>query len=147
METIAAFEQLINSLNFFVDAYESLAELTSVVHRLSEFTDNTEKALSIDAGHAAFGYRRLRQRKNFLVRKSREIIFIATPVFVNSQTGSTKQTIGAEYFHLANNSGLHLIKKHLPNAGIVSVGHRSTIFALHDKELNLSGGSWKLRTI
>ena len=34
-----------------------------------------------------------------------------------------------------------LIRKRLPNAGIISVGHRSTLFALHDKELNLNGGS------
>ena len=40
-----------------------------------------------------------------------------------------------------------LIRKNLPNAGIVSVGHRSTLFALHDKELHLSNGSWRLRVI
>ena len=37
-----------------------------------------------------------------------------------------------------------LIRKNLPTAGIVSVGHRSTLFALHDKELHLSNEGWKL---
>ena len=40
-----------------------------------------------------------------------------------------------------------LLRKNLPNIGIVSVGHRSSLFALHDKELHLSDGGWQLRTI
>ncbi len=41
-----------------------------------------------------------------------------------------------------------LLKKNLPNATIVSVGHRSTLFQVHDVELNLDGaGNWKVRDI
>ena len=41
-----------------------------------------------------------------------------------------------------------LIKKELPNCGIVSVGHRSTLFVQHETELHLAGdGTWKLRPI
>ena len=41
-----------------------------------------------------------------------------------------------------------LLRQELPEMGIVSVGHRSTLFAQHDEELHLDGdGTWKLRTI
>ena len=41
-----------------------------------------------------------------------------------------------------------LLKRELPAASIVSVGHRSTLFAQHDTELHLDGdGSWQLRPI
>ena len=42
----------------------------------------------------------------------------------------------------------HLLKKILPNATIISVGHRSTLFNVHDTELNLDGGgNWTARAI
>ena len=41
-----------------------------------------------------------------------------------------------------------LIKRELPEVSIVSVGHRSTLFAQHQLELHLSGnGDWQLRPI
>ena len=41
-----------------------------------------------------------------------------------------------------------LIKRELPQVSIVSVGHRSTLFAQHDTELHLAGdGSWQLRPV
>ena len=41
-----------------------------------------------------------------------------------------------------------LLREQLPKATIVSVGHRSTLFKLHDVELNLDGaGNYSLRTI
>ena len=41
-----------------------------------------------------------------------------------------------------------LLRQELPNMGIVSVGHRSTLFAQHQDELHLAGdGSWLLRPI
>jgi len=41
-----------------------------------------------------------------------------------------------------------LIKKELPHASIISVGHRSTLFAQHEDELHLTGsGSWKWQPI
>ena len=41
-----------------------------------------------------------------------------------------------------------LLKEKLPRATIVSVGHRSTLFEVHDTELKLDGtGGWKLREV
>ena len=41
-----------------------------------------------------------------------------------------------------------LLREQLPKATVVSVGHRSTLFKLHDVELNLDGaGNYNLRTI
>ena len=41
-----------------------------------------------------------------------------------------------------------LIKKELPMTSVVSVGHRSTLYAQHEMELKLAGdGSWKLQPI
>ncbi len=41
-----------------------------------------------------------------------------------------------------------LLKKRLPGLSIVSVGHRSTLFAQHEEELHLTGdGSWTLQPI
>ena len=41
-----------------------------------------------------------------------------------------------------------LLKSSLPESSIVSVGHRSTLFAQHETELHLSGdGTWQLRPI
>ena len=41
-----------------------------------------------------------------------------------------------------------LIKTRLPELSIVSVGHRSTLYAQHDEELHLTGdGGWSLQPI
>lgn len=41
-----------------------------------------------------------------------------------------------------------LLKEKLPSATIVSVGHRSTLFEVHDTELNLDGtGGWQVREV
>ncbi|MDY6268070.1 MAG: ABC transporter ATP-binding protein/permease [Selenomonadaceae bacterium] len=41
-----------------------------------------------------------------------------------------------------------LLKRRLPGLSIVSVGHRSTLFAQHEKELHLTGdGGWSLQPI
>lgn len=41
-----------------------------------------------------------------------------------------------------------LLRRQLPEMSIVSVGHRSTLFARHEEELHLFGdGSWQIRTI
>ena len=41
-----------------------------------------------------------------------------------------------------------LLRTRLPGLSIVSVGHRSTLFAQHDEELHLTGdGSWDVRAI
>lgn len=41
-----------------------------------------------------------------------------------------------------------LLKKNLPDATVVSVGHRSTLFQVHDTQLNLDGaGNWTVREI
>ena len=40
-----------------------------------------------------------------------------------------------------------LIASELPKTGIVSVGHRTTLLALHDRQLALEGGAWSLRPL
>jgi putative ATP-binding cassette transporter len=40
-----------------------------------------------------------------------------------------------------------LVKKHLPDTTVISVGHRSTLNAFHDKNLHLAGGSWQMKDI
>jgi len=41
-----------------------------------------------------------------------------------------------------------LLGRELPGLSLVSVGHRSTLFAQHEEELHLAGdGSWELRPI
>ncbi|MCR5563907.1 MAG: ABC transporter ATP-binding protein/permease [Desulfovibrio sp.] len=40
-----------------------------------------------------------------------------------------------------------LLRRELPDTGVVSVGHRSTLFSLHDTELHMDGGEWLLRPI
>ena len=42
----------------------------------------------------------------------------------------------------------NLLREELPKVTVVSVGHRSTLFKMHDVELNLDGtGNYNLRTI
>ena len=41
----------------------------------------------------------------------------------------------------------NLLRKELPNTGIVSVGHRSTLFSLHDIELHLADRKSHMRRI
>ena len=41
-----------------------------------------------------------------------------------------------------------MLRRELPEMSIVSVGHRSTLFALHDTELHLEGeGRWAVHAI
>ena len=41
-----------------------------------------------------------------------------------------------------------LLREELPKLTVVSVGHRSTLFSLHDTELNLDGtGGYNLRLL
>ena len=41
-----------------------------------------------------------------------------------------------------------LLRKELPDTGIISVGHRSTLFAQHEQELRLNGnGGWQIQPI
>ena len=40
------------------------------------------------------------------------------------------------------------MRRELPQTGIISVGHRSTLFAQHEEELHLAGnGSWQCRPV
>ncbi len=40
-----------------------------------------------------------------------------------------------------------LVRESLPETAIISVGHRSTLTAFHEKNLSLEGGAWTMRTI
>ncbi|MBR6468272.1 MAG: ABC transporter ATP-binding protein/permease, partial [Desulfovibrio sp.] len=41
-----------------------------------------------------------------------------------------------------------LLAAELPAAGVVSVGHRTTLYALHDRLMQLTGGSaWSIKAL
>ena len=61
-------------------------------------------------------------------------------VFLDEATSALDEPREAEVYEL--------LKKELPQMGVVSVGHRSTLYAQHEQELKLAGdGSWQLQTI
>ena len=61
-------------------------------------------------------------------------------VFLDEATSALDEPREAEVYEL--------LKKELPQMGVVSVGHRSTLYAQHEQELKLAGdGNWQLQTI
>ncbi|WP_303840527.1 ABC transporter ATP-binding protein/permease [Selenomonas ruminantium] len=61
-------------------------------------------------------------------------------VFLDEATSALDEPREAEVYEL--------LKQELPQMGIVSVGHRSTLYAQHEQELKLAGdGGWQVRTI
>ncbi|MCR5756308.1 MAG: ABC transporter ATP-binding protein/permease [Selenomonas sp.] len=61
-------------------------------------------------------------------------------VFLDEATSALDEPREAELYQM--------LKEELPDMGIVSVGHRSTLFAQHQQELRLAGdGTWQLRNI
>jgi putative ATP-binding cassette transporter len=61
-------------------------------------------------------------------------------VFLDEATSALDEPREAEVYEL--------LKKELPEMGVVSVGHRSTLYAQHEQELKLAGdGSWQVRAI
>lgn len=61
-------------------------------------------------------------------------------VFLDEATSALDEPREAEMYEM--------LQKELPQMGIVSVGHRSTLFAQHQQELKLAGdGNWELRPI
>ena len=98
-----------------------LVDLEKFVNRLDE-TDDWSRILSLGE----------QQRIAF----ARVLLFKPKWIFLDESTSALDEPCEKMMYDL--------IKKNLPTAGIVSVGHRSTLFALHDKELHLSNGGWKL---
>lgn len=70
---------------------------------------------------------------------ARALLFAPRWIFLDEATSALDEGREREMYTL-----LHAA---LPRAGIVSVGHRTTLFALHDTELHLAGGAWCLRPI
>lgn len=68
-------------------------------------------------------------------------ILIVRPdwVFLDESTSALDEPREARLYEL--------LRRELPCTGLVSVGHRQTLFAQHDKELHLSGGVCALRDI
>jgi len=61
-------------------------------------------------------------------------------VFLDEATSALDEPREAEMYEM--------LKAELPHTGVISVGHRSTLFAQHQQELNLMGdGHWQLRGI
>ena len=73
---------------------------------------------------------------------ARALLFAPRWIFLDEATSALDERREREMYGL-----LH---KALPQTGIVSVGHRATLFALHDMELHLvggAGGAWQTRPI
>ena len=69
-------------------------------------------------------------------------VLLAKPdwVFLDEATSALDEPREAEMYQM--------LAKELPDMGVVSVGHRSTLFAQHQQELRLAGdGSWILKAI
>ena len=69
-------------------------------------------------------------------------VLLAKPdwVFLDEATSALDEPREAEMYQM--------LAKELPDMGVVSVGHRSTLFAQHQQELCLAGdGTWILRTL
>ncbi len=61
-------------------------------------------------------------------------------VFLDESTSALDETREREMYQL--------IARELPAAGVVSVGHRSTLYALHDRLMQLTGGrDWSLKPL
>ncbi len=61
-------------------------------------------------------------------------------VFLDEATSALDEPREAEMYQM--------LARELPDMGVVSVGHRSTLFAQHQQELRLAGdGSWEIRAI
>jgi putative ATP-binding cassette transporter len=61
-------------------------------------------------------------------------------VFLDEATSALDEPREAEMYEM--------LQAELPKMGVVSVGHRSTLFAQHQQELKLAGdGNWELRPI
>ena len=50
MQTISAFGRVQDALSYFVDSYDTIASLASVVNRLSGFTEHVEDAVEVKDG-------------------------------------------------------------------------------------------------
>ncbi len=60
-------------------------------------------------------------------------------VFLDEATSALDEPSETELYQL--------LQEELPDMAVVSVGHRSTLFALHRTELQLEGGEWATRAI
>lgn len=50
MQTVSAFGRVQDALSYFVDSYDTIAQLAAVVHRLSTFTEHMQEVASIENG-------------------------------------------------------------------------------------------------
>jgi len=102
----------------------SLVDLAQLADRIGD-TDDWSRILSLGE----------QQRIAF----ARVILTRPDWIFLDEATSALDEAREARLYDL--------LRSELPNAGIVSVGHRSTLFARHDSELSLAGGEAVLRPI
>ena len=95
----------------------SLVDLAQLADRIGD-TDDWSRILSLGE----------QQRIAF----ARVILTRPDWIFLDEATSALDEAREARLYDL--------LRSELPNAGIVSVGHRSTLFARHDSELSLAGG-------
>ena len=102
-----------------------LVDLSALVDKLDE-ADDWSRILSLGE----------QQRLAF----ARVLLTAPDYIFLDEATSALDEPRELEMYEL--------LREQLPKATVVSVGHRSTLFKLHDVELNLDGaGNYSLRTI
>lgn len=102
-----------------------LVELKSLAEKL-DVVDDWSRILSVGE----------QQRLAF----ARVILSSPSYIFLDEATSALDEPRELEMYKI--------LQKNLPDTTIVSVGHRSTLFQIHDTELNLDGlGNWKVREI
>lgn len=102
-----------------------LVELPALADKL-DVTDDWSRILSLGE----------QQRLAF----ARVLLYAPEYIFLDEATSALDEPRELEMYKL--------LRAELPEVTIVSVGHRSTLFSLHDVELNLEGtGNYKLRAL
>ena len=102
-----------------------LADLPNLIEKL-DVTDDWSRILSVGEQQRLAFARVLLSKPNY--------------IFLDESTSALDEPRELEMYKM--------LKKNLPDTTIISVGHRSTLFDVHDTELRLDGtGSWNFRSI
>src|SRR5438105_4957182 len=151
MQTAQAFGQVQSALSWFVAAYATLAQWKATVDRLSGFQAAivTAKMPGAAAGimrvsHAADSDLRdvtvsLPDGERLVCNidvslRPRALLQRPDWLFLDEATSALDEGSEERLYRL--------LRERLPNAALVSVGHRSTLAAFHEHRLDLAGGHY-----